>query len=317
MGSQDQQANLATSIVNQAQQTINNYCSISCSQNISNVNITIIGGNATINITQTCSAIGTECAIKNLVSSEITNLISNLVQQSQENAGIFSLLGPSMNNTTNISNAVKNQISQLVNNTCRQDINQNINALNIFAANANGEYNIAQTGTMDHATCVLDTVAKLVLTNNVANDVKQTQTSCGNILGILIIVAIIIVIILLFPIIRSFFGGGGGKVKVSSGGPEKSSKETAAELNRREMIDTKLESTIEKLNENLKGFSSNIGNTLTGVKESLSKLGTKSSVPSVSYGVPIELQDIQNSTMYSNPLAASSRKMGFNPIQSR
>jgi hypothetical protein len=302
MGSQDQQANLATSIVNQAQQTINNYCSISCSQNISNVNITIIGGNATVNITQTCSAIGTECAIKNLVSSEITNLISNLVQQTQENAGIFSLLGPSMSNSVNISNAVKNQISQLVNNTCRQDINQNINALNIFAANANGEYNIAQTGTMDHATCVLDTVTKLVLTNNVANDVKQKQTSCGNILGILIIVAIIIVIILLFPILRGFFGGGGGKVKVSGGGPEPSSKEDAQTLNRKEMIDTKLEKAISDLNATLKSSKPAIATTTTSST-------TKTSVP-------IQLPDMQTST-FSNPLLASSRKMGFIPVQPR
>ena len=210
MGAQDQQVNLATSIINNAQQTINNYCSISCSQDISNVNITIIGGNATINITQTCTAIGTECAVKNLVGAEISNLISNLVDQSQENAGIFSLFGPASSQATSISNNIKNQISQLVNNTCQQDINQNISALNIFALDANAKINIAQTGTMDHASCVLDTVAKLVLTNNVANDVKQKQTSCGNILTILIIVAVIIVIILLFPIIRSLFGGGGG-----------------------------------------------------------------------------------------------------------
>jgi hypothetical protein len=43
------------------------------------------------------------------------------------------------------------------------------------------------------------------------------------------------------------------------------------------MIDTKLESAISKLNEGLKGFSTNINNSLTGVKESLSKLRTKSS----------------------------------------
>jgi hypothetical protein len=216
MGAQDQQVSLATSIVNNAQQTINNYCSISCAQNISNVNITIIGGNATINITQTCTAIGTECAVKNLVGAEISNLISNLVDQSQSNAGILSLFGPASSQSTSISNNIKNQISQLVNNTCQQDINQNISALNIFALDANAKINIAQTGTMDHASCVLDTVAKLVLTNNVANDVKQKQTSCGNILGILIIVAIIIVVILLFPIIRSFFGGGGGKLKIEN-----------------------------------------------------------------------------------------------------
>jgi hypothetical protein len=208
MGAQDQQVSLATNIINSAQQTINNYCSISCSQNISNVNITIIGGNATINITQTCTAIGTECAVKNLVGAEISNLISNLVDQSQSNAGILSLFGPASSQSTSISNNIKNQISQLVNNTCQQDINQNISALNIFALDANSTINIAQTGTMDHASCVLDTVAKLVLTNNVANDVKQKQTSCGNILTILIIVAAIIVLILLFPIIRSLFGGG-------------------------------------------------------------------------------------------------------------
>ena len=312
MGAQDQQANLATSIVNQAQQTINNYCSISCSQNISNVNITIIGGNATVNITQTCTAIGTECAIKNLVSSEVTNLISNLVNQTQENAGVFSLLGPSMNNSTNISNAIKNQISQLVNNTCRQDINQNINALNIFALNANGTYNIAQTGSMDHATCVLDTVAKLVLTNNVANDVKQTQTSCGNIIGILIIVAIIIVIILAFPIIRSFFGGGGGKVKVGTGPPEASSKEDAATLNRREMIETKLENTISGLSNALKGIGKNLSNTGSNISSSFrgkSPLTSMASQPNI----------ITPSTDLSytvNPLA-SYRNLSFGPTPPR
>jgi hypothetical protein len=312
MGAQDQQANLATSIVNQAQQTINNYCSISCSQNISNVNITIIGGNATVNITQTCTAIGTECAIKNLVSSEVTNLISNLVNQTQENAGVFSLLGPSMNNSTNISNAIKNQISQLVNNTCRQDINQNINALNIFALNANGTYNIAQTGSMDHATCVLDTVAKLVLTNNVANDVKQTQTSCGNIIGILIIVAIIIVIILAFPIIRSFFGGGGGKVKVEKGGPpEASSKEDAATLNRREMVETKLENTLAGLSNTLKGLGKNLSTTGSNISSSFrgkTPLTSMASQPNLSK--PIDL------SYTSNPLA-SYRNLSFVPTPPR
>jgi hypothetical protein len=312
MGAQDQQANLATSIVNQAQQTINNYCSISCSQNISNVNITIIGGNATVNITQTCTAIGTECAIKNLVSSEVTNLISNLVEQTQENAGIFSLLGPSMNNSTNISSAIKNQISQLVNNTCRQDINQNINALNIFALNANGTYNIAQTGSMDHATCVLDTVAKLVLTNNVANDVKQTQTSCGNIIGILIIVAIIIVIILAFPIIRSFFGGGGGKVKVGTGPPEASSKEDAATLNRREMAETKLENTLGGLTNTLKELGKKLSNTGSNISRSFrgrSPLTSMASQPNI----------IAPSTDLSytvNPLA-SYRNLSFGPTLTR
>lgn len=64
MGSQDEQASIATSIINGSLQNIANYCTITCDNNISNLNITIIGGNATINISQSCSIIGSECMIK-------------------------------------------------------------------------------------------------------------------------------------------------------------------------------------------------------------------------------------------------------------
>ena len=55
MSNQQNQVSLANSLINNAQQTINNYCSISCNANIGNVNIQINGGNATIKIEQTCT----------------------------------------------------------------------------------------------------------------------------------------------------------------------------------------------------------------------------------------------------------------------
>ena len=216
MGSQTNQASLATSIISAAQQTINNYCSIACNANIGNVNITVIGGNATIDVSQTCTNIGSECTIKNLMSSEITNLIDNIVKQSQTNAGFLSLLGPSQSNTTNISNAIKNQISQLVNNTCTQDATVNVNAINVFSQDANLKFNYNQTGTTDHATCALDTTVKLLLNNQVTNSVTQKQSSCGNVLLILIIIAVIILVILLFPILSNLFRGSGGGSKGGS-----------------------------------------------------------------------------------------------------
>lgn len=222
MSNQQNQVSLATSLVNGAQQTVNNYCSISCNADISNVNILIEGGNATIKIGQTCTNIGSECTIKNLVSTEIENMIENLIQQQQTNGGIFSLLGPSQSNNANISNSIKNQISQLINNTCNQNTNVTLNNMNITSIDANLNFNYVQTGTQDHATCALDTVAKLVLNNQVSNSVKQTQSSCGNVLGILIAIAVIIVLIIVGYIIFKVVGKkkGGGEADSGEAGPK-------------------------------------------------------------------------------------------------
>lgn len=217
MSNQQNQVSLATSLVNGAQQTVNNYCSISCNADISNVNILIEGGNATIKIGQTCTNIGSECTVKNVVSSEIENMIDNLIQQQETNGGIFSLLGPSQSNNANISNYIKNQISQLINNTCNQNTNVTLNNMNITSIDANLNFNYVQTGTQDHATCALDTVAKLVLNNQVSNSVKQTQSSCGNVLGILIAVAVIIVLIIIAYIIFKVVGKKKGEGEPDSG----------------------------------------------------------------------------------------------------
>jgi hypothetical protein len=221
MSNQQNQVSLANSLINNAQQTINNYCSISCNANIGNANIQINGGNATIKIEQTCTNIGSECTIKNTVNAEIENLIDNLVQQQQTNGGFLSLLGPSQNNTSNISNAIKNQVSQLINNTCSQNVSVNLNNLNILSQNANTKLTYVQTGSQDHATCALDTVAKLVLNNQVSNSVKQTQSSCGNVLGILIAIAVVIVLIIVGFIVFKLVGkkgdGAAGKEGKESG----------------------------------------------------------------------------------------------------
>jgi hypothetical protein len=203
MGSQDEQIKTATSIANQALQQVTNYCTITCENDISNLDITIIGGESTVNIEQTCSIMGSECMIKSLLQTQINNLIKNILKQTQSNLGIFSLLGPGMNASVDIGNAIKNQISQIVTNSCVVANEQTITNTSVFAQDANTTLNFIQNGDINKSQCALDTVTKLVLNNSVLNNVDQDQSSCGDILTILIIIGIIAIAIILFPLISA------------------------------------------------------------------------------------------------------------------
>jgi len=222
MGSQDEQVSLATNITNNALQNISNFCTITCTNEVNNVDITIIGGDTTINLEQTCSAVGAECIVKNVIQSEIDNMIDNMIKQQESNLGIFSLLGPSSTEVSNISNAIKNQVAQLITNNCAISSDNQTTNISIFAQDADTKLNFVQNGNVSKASCALDTVAKLVLNNQVTNSVSQSESSCGDILWILIVVAVIILLILLFPILSTVFGKAGRAVKGGGGGSSKS-----------------------------------------------------------------------------------------------
>ena len=216
MGSQDEQANLATDILNTSLQNVANYCSITCNNTIDNLNVTIIGGNADITIGQGCSAIGSECMVKNIISSQVQNLIQNLTQQEESNLGIYSLLGPASSETSNITNSVKNQVSQLISNTCFIEDNNTITNSNVFAQDPSSlKLTIAQTGNVNKATCALDTVSKLLINNDIKNTAKQSESSCGDILIVLIVVGVILLIILIWPLLKALFKGAANVVEPS------------------------------------------------------------------------------------------------------
>ena len=200
-GDQTESVNAATSIVNSSLQNVANYCTITCDNDISDTSITFIGGNVNFSLNQTCSIVGSECMVKNVIQTQVDNLIQNIIKQQESNLGIFSLLGPGSNESTNITNAIQNQVSQLINNTCNISSENSTSNVTVFADDVNGNFSIGQTGQVSKATCTLDTMAKVVLNNSVLNSVTQSESSCGNILSILIIVAVILVAIILFPIL--------------------------------------------------------------------------------------------------------------------
>lgn len=217
MGSQDEQANLATTILNTSLQNVANYCSITCNNTIDNLNVTIIGGNDDITIGQGCSAIGSECMVKNIISSQVQNLVQNLTQQKESNLGIYSLLGPASSEISNITNTVKNQVSQLISNTCFVEDNNIITNSNVFAQDPSSlKLTIAQTGNVNKATCALDTVSKLLINNDIKNSATQTESSCGDILLVLIITGVILLVILVWPLLKALFKGAAGIVEPSN-----------------------------------------------------------------------------------------------------
>jgi hypothetical protein len=202
MSNQTESTTFATDILNNVSQNINNYCSISCGNDFDNVDITVTGSGNTVNLSQTCSAVGAECTIKNLMSNQINNLITNLVEDTESNEGIFSLLGPSSNESENISNAIKNSITQLVNNTCNVSTTNQSNNVNAVITGNDNVFNAAQTGDMDKATCALDTVVKNIITNTANNTAINKESSCG-ILKYLVIIGAIIAILIFLPVIKN------------------------------------------------------------------------------------------------------------------
>jgi hypothetical protein len=218
MGAQDEQyADVANSIVNNSLQNIANFCSITCNDNISNLDVVLIGGNDTININQSCSVVGAECVIKNVMNTEIENLINNVINQTGEAKSIFSLFGPSSSEDVNITNSMKNQVSQLISNTCAIGVNNNITNVSVIAQDANLNLSLAQTGSVNKAECIIDTVSKLLINNDIQNNVKQEQSglSLGGFLAIIILISIIAILVIVIPYltpitteIGSFISGG-------------------------------------------------------------------------------------------------------------
>lgn len=212
MGSSDEQfSNIANSVVNSSLEGVANYCSITCNDNISNLDFVIVGGNDTVNINQSCSIVGSECLIKNIMSSQIDTLISNIVNQSQSDRSIFDLLGPSTSETTNITNAIKNQVSQLITNTCSISDSKTISNVSVFSQDANLNLNISQTGSVNNSQCIMDTVSKLLINNDIKNNVDQKTSglSLAGFIGIIILVCIIVILIFIGPYLMEISRVGG------------------------------------------------------------------------------------------------------------
>ena len=119
------------------------------------------------------------------------------------------MYGPSSSETTNITNAIKNQVSQLIANTCSVTDTKNISNVSVFAQDANLNLTISQVGNIQNSQCALDTTAKLLINNDVANSVKQSESSCGDILAILIVVAILAILFIFYPLLRGAASAGG------------------------------------------------------------------------------------------------------------
>lgn len=219
MGGQDEQqySNIANSITNNSLESIANYCSITCNDNISNLDVVIVGGNDTININQSCSIVGAECLVKNVMNTQIENLVSNLLNQKQADRSIFDLLGPATSETVSVTNALKNQISQLITNTCSISDTKTLSNVGVFSQDANFNLTIGQTGSINNVECILDTTSKILLNNDIKNNVDQKTSglSLAGFIGIIILVCVIIALIIFGPFLAQVSQSAGDVIEAA------------------------------------------------------------------------------------------------------
>lgn len=202
----------AQNVSNSSIQTSKNYCESVCGNDNKNVNVIIQNStNVNIDFQQTCSVLGSSCTVKNSLDSSITNMLEATAKQTVVNVSNFLEYNKS-NNFTSITQNIRNNMAQLISNTCK-NVSQNTNEnIYVYVGNAKAvKVDFAQSGTVSNANCAYDNAAKITVYNSETAKVTQSVKNIG-ILGI--IAAIIVLIIgafVLFSLIGSLKNKDGNK----------------------------------------------------------------------------------------------------------
>jgi hypothetical protein len=211
--SQTQTANIALSTANVVTQAAKSSCSFTC--NNSSTGGTYIMTNTkagNIDYSQTCTIQGTSCSIKAYLDTNITNMMSSMVDQA------VALLNPigvsvasisSTNQEINVNENIYNSMTQLISNNCVNAVN-NTQANNYYYYNNDtlGNITYAQVGTISNADCVMDTVVKATAKNTQSSGAGQKSGCTGSYggggggsllyIGIFVLIIFVIIAVLAF-----------------------------------------------------------------------------------------------------------------------
>lgn len=197
------------SISNVMQQISNQQCINSCTA-ISNINF--FAENSTFNdisnITS-CQINSSSCILKSALDTQLLNSLASTQSGSiTEIEGIFtllqSLLGDDANITQNNYQSIMNEVTQVVNNTCRTDPTSTDSSNYIFQSDiVEGNVTLGAVAGNTKASCVLQNMSNIYANNSETN--SQTA-SISKIDGLtLIILAIIAAVLVVFMIVGLIF----------------------------------------------------------------------------------------------------------------
>ena len=224
MGSaQSQSSSASLSVTNDVLQAANSSCSISCNQS-QDGNTIIISNSTTGNISfsQTCSIVGSNCTIKAYLDANLDTVLSSMQKQSTVSAKGFPDIGFNYSDqSTSVSESVKNSITQLINNNCQVSTNQSFNNNYVYVSGSTtGSLTFAQSSQIQNSDCILDTISKAVASTKESASTDQSSADIGTLALLALVVGAIVMIIVLifvFTIATKAIGGMGSKISSTMG----------------------------------------------------------------------------------------------------
>lgn len=197
-GKNSNSINVSNTIVNNFLSKVKQSCTAVVDTSASGNTIIISGtvqGNVEITARGTASA---SCIMSNKSEETANNLISNLLTQEITNAsGIFGdLFNKDMSNNVNITNVIRNNITQITTQACSAvaNVQANDNFVWVQSGGVVSGGNISIDATADAAaSCNMSNMSKIDAYNQIQNNVSQSETE----ISMLAIIAIGIVVIIL------------------------------------------------------------------------------------------------------------------------
>jgi hypothetical protein len=194
------------SISNLMQQVSNQQCINSCTDS-TQLNITAIDTTFEGNITDTvsCQINNSSCLLKSALSTSITNSLASTQKGSvSELEGLFTLLQSLIgdNDKINQSNyqSIANEVSQTVNNTCRNDPTSNSStSLNFQGSTIEGNISLNEIAGSSKAQCVLQNMSSIYANNSETNSQSASISKIDGLFAaiIAIVIAVVMVIMIL------------------------------------------------------------------------------------------------------------------------
>jgi hypothetical protein len=194
-----QTASSVLTTVNYFMQNVTNTCSLSCTNSMSNTSVVVDGSSVgNINISQTCSIVGSKCTIKTILDVQITNILKSMfTQKATTDRSLLDMMGSTdVSMDIHIEETVRNSVTQLVNTTCNLSSSNTMTNTSVVFKNGatGGNINIIQDSSLSQSDCILETVAKTTLLNDLTATGDQTSTT-GTISVIMSAIITIVMII--------------------------------------------------------------------------------------------------------------------------
>lgn len=185
--------------MNDTVQNINNRCANACGNDSSNNTYVIEdSSNVTFDMNQTCSVVGTSCVARTYLETDIQNVLNAVNNNTVVNDASYGLINSDYNYSY-ISQYIRNNVTQQVDNFCQNNSKNTRNNVFVYVKNAkNVNFSMTQTGTVSNTQCSFDTTAKMSIINQETakndNSVKNYGLfhDMAGMLGLIIIAVIIV-----------------------------------------------------------------------------------------------------------------------------